>query len=326
MVLAWSHDRVGPMTRTAEDAAMVFNVIHGSDPKDPGSLTMPFRFNHNINLANLRIGVRAQNAQNPNANFVAFLNKLKELGAKPVDIPNPPTVAGSQGTSINIESAAAFDFYVQFKARELGLTMEQVQERFGGRGGGAGRGRGAGADTTAAGRAAAAGAGADTTAGRAAAGGGAGGGRGGGGGRGSADNEGQLNRWVPGRTVTAMDFLNSQRRRLMLITAWQEYLKDIDLYIGASDGVHNQTGHPVVVLQHAFGVTGGGRGGGGGGGGRGGGADSTAAAAQPQQPALNPQPITTQIAGNLYNDDLILSVAHKYQINTKWHLERPKLP
>src|SRR4029079_14403308 len=31
MVLAWSQDRVGPLTRTAEDAAMVFNVIHGAD-------------------------------------------------------------------------------------------------------------------------------------------------------------------------------------------------------------------------------------------------------------------------------------------------------
>jgi len=41
--------------------------------------------------------------------------------------------------------------------------------------------------------------------------------------------------------------------------------------------------------------------------------------------ALNPQPICTQIAGNLYLDDVILSVAHKYQVNTGWHLERPKL-
>ena len=40
---------------------------------------------------------------------------------------------------------------------------------------------------------------------------------------------------------------------------------------------------------------------------------------------MNPQPICTQIAGNLYLDDVILSVAHKYQINTTWHLERPKL-
>jgi hypothetical protein len=119
-----------------------------------------------------------------------------------------------------------------------------------------------------------------------------------------------------------MDFIQSQRRRQMLITAWQEYLKDIDLYIGAADtGVHAETGHPVAVVQMAFGL----RPAGGRGGARGGrGADSTAAPAPPPPP-LNPQPICTQIAGNLYNDDIILSVAHKYQINTPWVNERPKL-
>jgi hypothetical protein len=124
-----------------------------------------------------------------------------------------------------------------------------------------------------------------------------------------------------------MDFINSQRRRQMLITAWQEYLKDIDLYIGAADtGIHAQTGHPVAVVQMAFGVrpAGGGGGRGGRGGGRGGDSTATAAPAAPPPP-VNPQPICTQIAGNLYNDDIILAVAHKYQINTKWHLERPKL-
>ena len=314
MVLAWSQDRVGPITRTAEDAAMVFNVIHGADSKDPGSITMPFHFNSNINLASLRIGVRKQN-QNPNQPpdtvFPAFVEKLKELGAKPKEIADPPTVAGSQG-GINVESAAAFDTYVQMKAKELGMDMTTIVATFGrgggGGGGGGGRGRG-GADSTV------------TPAGAPA---GAGDGRGGG----RADDKGgQLNRWVPGRAPTAMDFINSQRRRQMLISAWQEYLKDIDLYIGAADtGVHAQTGHPVAVVQMGFGVRGGGFGGGGGRGGRGGrGGDSTAAAPAAPPPPLNPQPICTQIAGNLYNDDIILGVAHKYQINTKWHLEKPKL-
>lgn len=315
MVLAWSQDRVGPLTRTAEDAAMVFNVIHGVDPKDPGTITMPFHFDTNINLSSLRIGVRPQNQnqqnqqQTPDPNFVAFVEKLKALGAKPKDIPNPPSVAGSQG-GLDVESAAAFDSYVQMKAKELGMDMATVLTTFGARGGGGGGrgGRGGGADSTAV-----AAVGADSAATR--------GGRGGRGG-GPNDNGGQLNRWVPGRIPTAMDFVQSQRRRQMLIIAWQEYLKDIDLYIGAADtGIHAQTGHPVAVVQMAFGIRAGGGGRGGRGGGRGG--DSTAAAAPPV--ASNPQPICTQIAGNLYNDDIILSVAHKYQINTKWHLERPKL-
>jgi Asp-tRNA(Asn)/Glu-tRNA(Gln) amidotransferase A subunit family amidase len=300
MVLAWSQDRVGPITRTVEDAAMVFNVIHGSDAKDPGSITMPFHFNGNIDLSKLRIGVRAQ--QNPDPVFDAFLTKLKQLGAKPTDLAAPPTVAGSQG-GINVESAAAFDSYVQMKAKELGMDMATIQTTFG-RGGGGGGGRGGVTP---------AGAPADSGAGR-------------GGGRGAAvdDKGGQLNRWVPGRTPTAMDFINSQRRRQMLITAWQDYLKDIDVYVGAADtGVHAQTGHPVAVVQMGFGVRQG-FGGGGGRGGRGRGGDSTATPAPPPPP-LNPQPICTQIAGNLYNDDIVLGVAHKFQNATKFHLDRPKL-
>ncbi len=290
MVLAWSMDRVGPLTRTAEDAAMVFNTIHGVDAKDPSTITMPFHFNSNIDLGGLRLGVRPQTTEDPV--FTAFVAKLRDLGAKPFDIGNPPTVAGSRG-GLDEESAAAFDTYVQMKAKELHMDMEQILAAYGRQAGG-----------------------------------------GGGGGRGNSPalppgvNNGQLNRWVPGRVTTAMDFINSQRRRLMLITAWQEYLKNVDLYIGAADtGVHAETGHPVTVVPIGFGIRpprGGGPGGRGGLGGRGG--DSTAPAAPPPPAApLNPQPICTQIAGNLYNDDMILSVAHKYQINTSWVNERPKL-
>lgn len=301
MVLAWSMDRVGPVTRTVEDAAMVFNVIHGADAKDPGSITMPFHFNTNIDLGALRIGVRRQNGQNPDPVFAAFADKLRSLGARPAELADPPTVAGSQG-GINVESAAAFDSYVQAKAKELGMDMATVLTTYGRPAGGGAGGGGAGGGGAAAGGVAPVAASPVNP----------------------AATSAQLNRWVPGRTPTAMEFIQSQRRRQLLITAWQDYLKDTDLYIGASDtGVHAQTGHPVVVLPMGFGVRAQGGGGGGrGGGGRGG--DSTRAPATPPAP-LNPQPICTQIAGNLYTDDIILAVAHKYQASTTWHQERPKL-
>jgi hypothetical protein len=31
------------------------------------------------------------------------------------------------------------------------------------------------------------------------------------------------------------------------------------------------------------------------------------------------------VAGNLYNDDVILSFAHKFQVNTDFHTHRPTL-
>ena len=328
MVLAWSMDRVGPMTRTAQDAAMVFNVIHGSDRNDPGSITMPFHFDSNIDLKSLRIGMRAQTTADPY--YTAFVDKLKALGAKPTDLGAPPTVAGSAG-GINVESAAAFDAYVQMKAKELNMDMATILTTYGGTGGrGGGAGAGAGAPGAGAAGAAAGAAGAAAPGAAGGAPGGAAAGRGGGGGGGAGANtgsgptSGQLNRWVPGRTPTAMDFIQSQRRRQMLITAWEKYLENTDAYIGAADtGVHAQTGHPVVVVQMAFGVRAPAQGGrGGGGGGRGG--DSTAApAASP--PAQNPQPICTQIAGNLYNDDIVLGIAHKFQSNTDFHTHRPQI-
>ncbi|RPJ54553.1 MAG: amidase, partial [Acidobacteria bacterium] len=44
MTLAWSMDRVGPICRTVEDCAMVFNAIHGVDEKDPSTVMAPFHF------------------------------------------------------------------------------------------------------------------------------------------------------------------------------------------------------------------------------------------------------------------------------------------
>ena len=50
MVLAWSQDRVGPICRTIEDCAMVFNAIHGVDPRDPSTVMMPFEVDRNIKI------------------------------------------------------------------------------------------------------------------------------------------------------------------------------------------------------------------------------------------------------------------------------------
>jgi len=293
MVLAWSQDRVGPITRTVEDAAMVFNAIHGVDEKDPSTVTTPFQFDRKVNLAAMRIGV------DPNAPK-EFVDKLKELGMQPKDVGARPTVGGSGGGGLGVEDAAAFDDYVQIKAKQIGLDLTALPEPAAGRGGGGGGG------------------------------GGGAGGRGGRGGRGadSAATGAPVPppnpmagadwnpRFVSGRTVRAFEFVQGQRRRYILISKWAEYMKDLDMFIGApsSDvGANSQTGHPCAVVQYKFDVPAQG----GGGAGRGG----------PPQPTLDlkPQPICATIIGNLYNDDKILSVAHLFQVNTDIHLKHPSL-
>ena len=115
--------------------------------------------------------------------------------------------------------------------------------------------------------------------------------------------------------------MQGQRRRYVLISEMQELLKDYDMYIpggGFDVGLHSQTGHPAAVVPYKFDSPPSGRGGGGRGG---------AAAPPDTTPPVvyNKQPICAVICGNLYNDDMILSVAHQYQTHTEWHKNHPKL-
>ena len=231
MVLAWSHDRVGPMCRTAEDCAMVFSVIHGVDEKDPSTVTTPFDFDRNLRLSSLRIGFDDREANGAPPELVAT---LRDLGARLQPIGPRPPQASMNGTGVlssgglNAEYAAAFDDYVQRKAREIGLDLTALPDPpAGGRGRGAGRG-GAPADPMA-----------------------------------PADWN---PRFVNGRTVRAFDFLQLQRRRHAYISAWAAFMKDLDLFVGApqADTTPNaQTGHPCVIVPYKFDVpatAGGGRG------------------------------------------------------------------
>jgi Asp-tRNA(Asn)/Glu-tRNA(Gln) amidotransferase A subunit family amidase len=119
MVLAWSQDRVGPICRTVEDCAMVFNVLHGVDPKDPSTVMVPFHFDPAVKVSTLRIGMDPAAPKE-------FIDGLRELGAAPKEIGARPSTGG--GGTLGVESAAAFDSYVQWKAKELGIDLASIPE------------------------------------------------------------------------------------------------------------------------------------------------------------------------------------------------------
>ncbi|HAK11148.1 MAG TPA: amidase, partial [Chitinophagaceae bacterium] len=56
MTLSWSLDKVGPITRSAEDAALVFSFIHGADNKDLSAVTMPFNYQPKGDVKKLKVG------------------------------------------------------------------------------------------------------------------------------------------------------------------------------------------------------------------------------------------------------------------------------
>ena len=280
MVLSWSMDRVGPMCRTVEDCAMVFSVLHGVDEKDASTVTMPFQFDRNLKLASLRIGVDPAAPKE-------LVDTLRELGMNPKTIGARPTVAGMQGGGLNVESAAAFDFYVQRKAKEIGLDLTKLFDAP--RTGNAPFGNNVAAYPK----------GVET----------------------GATNPMAAADWNPrmlsGRAARGFEVVQNQRRRMLLVAKWGEFMQDLDLFIAgpnADVGPNAQTGHPCAVLPYKFDVPQFGGGGGGGG----------ANAATPA-PVYKAQPICGVITGNLYNDDLILSVAHQFQKATDMHTRRPVL-
>jgi Asp-tRNA(Asn)/Glu-tRNA(Gln) amidotransferase A subunit family amidase len=272
MVLAWSMDKVGPICRTIEDCALVFNTIHGVDEKDPSTITAPFQFDRKVALSKLRIGFDA-GAPKP------FLDKLTALGAALTPMKPRPA---SRGSGLGVESAAAFDFLVQdLVARGL-LTLPTAAQA-----------------AAAAAAPPAAAAPATPPAGDAAAAAGRGGG-GRAGGRGPDYSTGGVNgvspRFTGSRTTTALDFIQNQRRRLIVMHEMAEVMKDFDMYVTASGdvGLTNQTGHPACVVQCGM-----------------------------LENRPGPQVVT--IVGQLFADDKILSVAHAYQSATDWHLKRPDI-
>src|SRR5207237_2295148 len=56
MALSWSMDKIGPICRSVEDCAIVFNAIHGRDGRDQTLYDVPFNYDSSIKLNRLRIG------------------------------------------------------------------------------------------------------------------------------------------------------------------------------------------------------------------------------------------------------------------------------
>src|SRR5690606_22384366 len=58
---SWSHDCIGPLTRTVEDAGQVLSVIAGRDPQDPTTSHEPVpdyaKHLANASLSGVKVGV-----------------------------------------------------------------------------------------------------------------------------------------------------------------------------------------------------------------------------------------------------------------------------
>ena len=107
MPLSWSMDKIGPICRSIEDCALVFDAIYGSDGLDETVVDRPFHWPPSRDLRTLRVGY-VENGT-PNADR-RDLTVLRELGVELVPIELPRRFPVSAMTVIlDAEAATVFD-------------------------------------------------------------------------------------------------------------------------------------------------------------------------------------------------------------------------
>ena len=132
--LADSLDHIGPMARSAADAAAILGVIAGDDPSDPSSLTAPvpnYLAGLEGGIRGLRIGVdEAYNGEGTDSQITAALDEVRRalsgLGAEFKSVQFPPlrqTAVASCMAAMGAEVAAAHRDYFPARASEYGPEL-----------------------------------------------------------------------------------------------------------------------------------------------------------------------------------------------------------
>jgi Asp-tRNA(Asn)/Glu-tRNA(Gln) amidotransferase A subunit family amidase len=111
MTLCWSLDKLGPMTRTVEDAMLVLHSISGPDPGDLSSRPCRLDFDVNSPVAGLRVGYFPAWMTTSPATEVdrAALDTIKKVGMFPVEVTIPDWPYDSLDVILFAEAAAAFE-------------------------------------------------------------------------------------------------------------------------------------------------------------------------------------------------------------------------
>jgi Asp-tRNA(Asn)/Glu-tRNA(Gln) amidotransferase A subunit family amidase len=239
MALSWSMDKIGPMCRTVEDCAIVFNAIHGPDGIDQTVVDLPFNYDPKIKLSQLRIGYLHRDFEKDTTNKVhndATLAKLRELGATliPVELPDYPI--DELSFILSAEAAAAFDELTRSEKDEL--LVRQIKNAW--------------------------------------------------------PNVLRVSRFVP-----AVEYLQANRVRYLVIQEMAKLMSQIEVYVAPSFAgnnllLTNLTGHPCVVAPNGF--------------------------------DKNGSPTSISFIGGLYNEAATLVVAKAFQEATDFHRRRPSLP
>ncbi|MEO6446333.1 MAG: amidase [Gemmatimonadaceae bacterium] len=111
MTLCWSLDKLGPMTRSVEDAMLVLRDIIGVDEGDASSVPNSLEFDAGRTVRGLRVGFFPAWMKEAPATDVdrEALVAIERLGMVPVEVSLPDWPYGSLHTILFSEAAASFE-------------------------------------------------------------------------------------------------------------------------------------------------------------------------------------------------------------------------
>ncbi|MGH7665539.1 MAG: amidase [Gemmatimonadaceae bacterium] len=111
MALVWSMDKIGPICRSVEDCAFVFNAIHGPDGQDLSVIPAPFTWDASVRPSSLRIGYAQADFERDypqKESDQASLDVLRSLGGRLEPVVIPDLAYGAMRLILTSEAAAAF--------------------------------------------------------------------------------------------------------------------------------------------------------------------------------------------------------------------------
>ncbi|MBN2423860.1 MAG: amidase [Calditrichaceae bacterium] len=128
MALSWSMDKIGPICRNAEDAAMVYEAIKGEDGLDKPMYNAAFNYNAKTDLSGLKIGYLESDFKKDypfHINDSLTIAAIRTMGfnIEPVEISKLPV--NDVAFILNAEAAAAFDELTRSDKDDL--LVRQIQ-------------------------------------------------------------------------------------------------------------------------------------------------------------------------------------------------------
>ncbi len=112
MALSWSMDKIGPMARSAQDCAIVFEAIAGKDAADPSTLDIAAPPAGSADVKGWTIGFLSS-VRESSETYAQILTELEALGCELKAITIPEYPVWSMLPLLMAEAASAFDEFTR---------------------------------------------------------------------------------------------------------------------------------------------------------------------------------------------------------------------